>query len=557
LLRIAPPLTLALLLLPVGAGLIGTLLPAFDIVPAFGESRPSLEPWRDLVLTPGFGRSVQLTLTAGLGATIVSLLLAAGFCALTFDHPWFRRCEQALTPLLAMPHVAVAIGFAFLIAPSGWIVRLLSPEVTGWERPPDLAILRDPYGVSLMLGLVVKEVPYLVLMMTGATGQVAARPMMMAARSMGYAGPTAWAKVVLPQIYRQIRLPLYAVLAFTLSVVEVGLILAPGNPPPLPVLAARWFSSYDLDLYRPAAAASTLQLILVVLAIGGWHVGELGVRRIGNAWIEAGERRGVAAPLLSGAGWAALLAGLTCAVSILALAVWSFAWEWRFPADLPQAWTWSNWSRVDGLATSFATTLLIGLGASTVAILLALAWLENEQRHRLGPGAWTLWLLYLPLLVPQVAFLFGVQVLLVRLGLDTTYGAVIWVHVLFVLPYVFLSLADPYRALDPRYAQVGAGLGASPWRTFAAVKLTLLLRPIMVAFAVGFSVSVGQFLPTLFAGGGRIATLTTEAVTLASGADRRLLGVTAFLQAVLPLLGYALALAIPALAFRLRRGLLR
>jgi len=83
----------------------------------------------------------------------------------------------------------------------------------------------------------------------------------------------------------------------------------------------------------------------------------------------------------------------------------------------------------------------------------------------------------------------------------------------------------------------------------------MLLHPVLVGFAVGFAVSVGLYLPTLFAGAGRIATLTTEAVTLAGGADRRLVGVTALLQAGLPLLIYGAALALPALIYRHRQGL--
>jgi putative thiamine transport system permease protein len=75
----------------------------------------------------------------------------------------------------------------------------------------------------------------------------------------------------------------------------------------------------------------------------------------------------------------------------------------------------------------------------------------------------------------------------------------------------------------------------------------LLLRPILIAAAVGFSVSVAQYLPTLFAGAGRLPTLTTEAVGLAAGADRRVIGVYAFAQAALPLVGFALALILPAL----------
>ena len=32
-----------------------------------------------------------------------------------------------MVPLLAVPHLALAVGLAFLIAPSGWLVRLIAP----------------------------------------------------------------------------------------------------------------------------------------------------------------------------------------------------------------------------------------------------------------------------------------------------------------------------------------------------------------------------------------------------------------------------------------------
>ena len=451
--------------------------------------------------------------------------------------------------------MAVAIGFAFLIAPSGWIVRILSPEITGWSRPPDLATIRDPYGLSFMLGLVIKEVPFLVLMILSATSQIPARAMMATARSMGYAGPTAWLKVVFPQVYRQIRLPVFAVLAFTLSVVEVGLILAPGHPPPLSVAAARWFGSYDPALHRLAAAAALLQLLLVVVAIGLWVLVEQAVRRMGAPWIERGGRGSAAAPL-RWLGRCTVAAGLVSIACILAMAVWSFAQDWRFPDALPRSWTFANWGRTGAAGEPVATTLAIGAGSSALAVLLTLACLENEDRRGIRPGLNALWLLYLPLLIPQIAFLFGVQVLFVRLGLDTTLTGVVWAHLLFVLPYVFLTLSDPFRKIDPRYARIAAGLGTSPLGTLIRVKVPILLRPVLISFAVGFAVSVGQYLPTLFAGGGRVATLTTEAVTLAGSADRRLIGVTAFLQAGLPLLAYALALAGPRLLYTDRRGLL-
>ena len=148
--------------------------------------------------------------------------------------------------------------------------------------------------------------------------------------------------------------------------------------------------------------------------------------------------------------------------------------------------------------------------------------------------------------MPQVAFLFGAQVLLLRGNADGTLAAVAWAHLIYVLPYLFLSLADPWRALDPRYARAAASLGASPARVFFAVKLPILARPAAIACAVAFSVSAGLYLPTLFAGNGLVPTLTTEAVTLSSGADRRVIGTWALVQALVPLAAYAAAVLLPA-----------
>jgi len=133
--------------------------------------------------------------------------------------------------------------------------------------------------------------------------------------------------------------------------------------------------------------------------------------------------------------------------------------------------------------------------------------------------------------------------------------AVIWAQSLFVFPYVMIALSDPWRALDPRIMAAASALGAGPWRRLVAVKLPILLRPLLTATAIGIAVSVAQYLPTLFAGAGRIATLTTEAVTLSSGSDRRVTGVYASLQAALPLAAYLLAFLLPAFIHRNRRDL--
>ena len=539
-----PAVTLGLFLLPVAAGLVGTLLPAFGWLPALGGERFGLAPWRALLAEPGLAQSVRLSLASGLGATLLALLLALGFCAACHGTRLFAAARRLLAPLLAVPHVSVAIGLAFLVAPSGWIARLLAP-LAGWTLPPDLATLQDRAGLALTLGLVVKETPYLLLVAVAALGQVDAARGLQVARGLGYGATAAWLKVVLPQLYPLIRLPVYAVLAFGLSVVDMAMILGPATPPPLAPLILRLASDPDLARRFPAAAAACLQLGLALAAIALWAAAERLVARLARPWL-AGGGRGAGDALWAGlaGGLMALAMGLAAA-GILGMGLWSVASAWRFPALLPTAWTLDNWRRsLAGLAEPLSTSLVVGLVAAGLALALALGCLENEQRRRLARPRRSLWLLYGPLLAPQVSFLFGLQTWLVALGLDGGWAALIWSHLLFVLPYVFLTLADPYRALDARYLRTAACLGATPARIFWRVKLPLLRRPVLFALATGFSVSLALYLPTVFAGAGRFATLTTEAVALAAGADRRLIGVGTFLQAALPLAGFAAALGL-------------
>ena len=553
LLSLLPALTLTLFLAPVAAGLIGTWLPAFGYFPTLGGDRFTLAPWARLLEQPGLGESLRLTLISGFLSTLATFLLTVLLLAACHGGRLILALRGLMAPLIAVPHAAVALGLAFLIAPSGWLVRLVSPWATGWQVPPDVATVQDANALALTLGLVVKELPFLLLMTLAALEQVRADERLAVARSLGYGPVTAWLKAVLPAVYRQIRLPVYAVLAYALSVVDMALILAPLTPPPLAVQVLRWFNDPDLSLRFAAAAGACLQLLVVAGGIGLWRLGELVAARLGCAWIAGGGRGGNGRlTRVVTIGLVQILVALAAA-GLLSLALWSVTRRWRYPDAWPSAFGLETWARQGPeVAAIGGTTLVAGLLAAGIALLLVLGCLENEQRRGLSLTNRALWLLYTPLLVPQVAFLFGTQVLAIQAGIDATWLALVWSHLLFVLPYVFLTLGDPFRALDTRYARTALCLGARPNRVFWQVKLPMLLRPVLFALAVGFAVSVTQYLPTLFAGGGRFVTLTTEAVGLAAGGDRRVTGVYAFLQALLPLLAFAAALALPRVLLRAR-----
>ncbi|WP_029042049.1 ABC transporter permease [Cucumibacter marinus] len=555
-LRLAPPLTLTLLIGPVLAGLIGVLALAFGYFPALGGTALSLDAFAEAMAAPGFARSAWLGYWVGLAATAIGLLVLALFLAGWWGTRPFAPIAALASPLMAVPHAATAFGLAFLIVPSGWLMRLISPWATGLDRPPDWLIVNDPAGWALLAGLVIKEMPYLLLMALAAIPQTAPAARLNAARAMGYGRVWGFLTAVFPGVYAQIRLPVYAVIAFSTSVVDMALILGPGTPPTLAVQILRWHNDPDLDMRFVAAAAAVCQLGVTAAALLTWWLGEKAVAWLGRKAITMGRRyrRDSVFRVLGFSGFAVI--ALTVLLGLIALFVWSVAGFWRFPDALPDRFDLMRWvERAPLFAEPVFNASLIGLAAAGGAMVLVLASLENGHRRGLTASTRALTLLYLPLIVPQIAFVFGLLILALWLGFAGQFWAVALAHLVFVTPYVYLSLADPYEALDRRYFAVARSLGKSPARVFFTIRLPLMLRPVLTAFAIGFAISIAQYLPTQLIGAGRWPTVTTEAVALAAGNDRRVIGSLALIQSLLPAIALGLAALVPALLFRHRRGM--
>ncbi|MEM9349715.1 MAG: ABC transporter permease, partial [Pseudomonadota bacterium] len=372
---VVPALTIAILLGPIAAGLLGTLLPAFGGLRPGGGGSFSLEPWRILFAEPGIGRASWLSFKTGvlsaLGALLGCFLLIAGWQGTRV----FRALERLLSPLLSVPHAAAALGLAFMVAPSGWAARLASPWATGWERPPDALIVGDPGGWALIAGLMAKELPFLMLMALAALPQINSAERMQVAAALGYGKVRGWVLTVLPALYVQLRLPLYAVLAYAMSNVDVSIVLGPTAPPTLSILILRWMTDPDLALRGPAAAAALLQLALVIWAIALWRLGEILAAWFGRRAVESGERatgwrdyggRGLGLAI-------GIFAGLAVFGGLVSQGIWSFAGRWRFPEALPSSFGLRSWERHGGPALDVTfVTLELALLAALIALFFVL-----------------------------------------------------------------------------------------------------------------------------------------------------------------------------------------
>jgi putative thiamine transport system permease protein len=490
--------------------------------------------WHDTQWLPALG----LSLWTGLSSTALAWWISGWLLAQAFVRDRMGALLRGVPVMLATPHAAFAIGLVFLIAPSGWLLRALSPWLTGFDWPPAWPTTQDPWGLGLIRALTAKEIPF--LLWTAATQlqrddvRQRWRAEHTLALTLGYAPLRAWWRVVWPQLAPRLFWPLVAVLAYGLTVVDMALVIGPASPPTLAVLAWQWLQDADLTINARGAAAGGVLTLAVLFAALAWRaIQRLSAR--GNR--RSSGQRGRAKPLVIGSLGLALLGGLYAAV-LLALTVGSFAGLWPFPALWPEALTSQAWASVWASRGTVGTTLILALASSGMALLWCLAWLELSPRHwdsALRP------LLYLPLVLPAVLWVVGLYSLALHARLEGQWSGLLLAHTVMVLPYVLLALSPAYLGFDPRAAQLSASLGRGRWAFLLRVKWPLLRRSLATSAAVGFAVSITQYLPTLYIGAGRFATVTTEAVTLASGAQRSLTSAYAGLQFVLPALAFALA----------------
>ncbi|OLF79387.1 ABC transporter permease [Alteromonas sp. W12] len=567
---------LLLLCIPVLAGLVGVIFPALGYFPAIGANAFSTQVFAALFDLPDIWQMMWLSLFTGIGSTLLAVIAAFCILATFYQSSLLGKIQGVLSPFLVFPHAAAAISLLFVVSPSGIFAAVTTRlnayfshafatpfvnEISEMALPAanDGTLLYDGLGLSILIALSLKELPFILLMTLSVMSQPLVKKKLTGyvkvGTALGYSPTASFFKLVLPTIFSQIKLPLLAVLVFATSNVEIPLILGPNNPSTLAVAIMHWFNHIDLSMRLLASSAAVVQVAVSAVAVLLFFGIERLVTYTGKRSLSGGNRY-FADTALRACGFTvmAVYIILICAV-VYTVVVYSFAKQWHFPLLLPEGLTLLHWSTAtSALTTPLINTLLLGVLVSTTSLVLVLFTLESEQlkpARVVASNAFSV-SLFLPLLVPGVAFLYGLvwfqQLVFQNAVWFHTYVA----HMVYVVPYVFLSMAVAYRKFDNRYAMVAQSLGKTPWQVFYHVKLPSLFSAIMVAWALGLAISFSQYLPTLLASGGTLPTVTTEAVASVSGSSTRLTAVYVIIQAVMPLIGFMIAWYMPAIAMRRR-----
>ncbi len=495
--------------------------------------------WAALFAHPQLWKGLALSLATGGLATVAALIVSLLIVASAFERGATARLSRGVGAMLALPHLAFAIGFSFLIMPSGLLARVLAP-LFGWAAPPAWITTHDPYGLALIIALAVKEAGFLIFaslailsrgdLRQGFAAQKAA------ALSLGHGTLSIWLRLFLPQLARQVVWPLAIVFIYAASVVDMALVLGPTQPPTFSLVI--WSDLASATPAENARGSAGAVLLAAVCAVA--FICVLGLMQILRPVFMRYATRGpsfLSLPFWLGTTkWRGLQVFYGAAVLVLVLL--SFAPLWPFPSLAPPLWSGAAWVQVLARPEALIASLALAAASSLIGVALLLGWFEARPKH---DDRLVLLLSLAMLGLPAVLTGLGEYRLLLRLDLVATRPGLLLAHLLPATAYMYIVLNGPYRAFDGRWQEAAQGMGVSRATYLLKVKWPLLRGPILSSAAVGFAVAFAQYVPAQLVSAGRYSTLPMEAVTLASGSNRSLTAAFALLLMLPPLVAFATA----------------
>ena len=525
-----------LIIIPIIFGFIGFFLPSFGYFPILGKSEFNLNYFYISFNIAGISKSIILSLFTGLGSTLLALFFSQVILLYFFKTRAYNYIKIIISPLIALPHITMAIGLIFLFSPSGLFFRLFSPWLTGFDRPPNFFIIPDEYGFFLILGLILKEIPFFILVSLSAIQQFSARQIFDLGKSLQNSNFSSWCILIFPLIYKKIRLVIFIVIAFTASVVDMSLILAPSTPSTLAIRILQIYQSSDIDSFFIASNLALIQLLIIIILLLSWMILE---RIVEHKLFFIFFMKILSFKIFFLKNLIFASAAILFSLSVLGIfssLLWGFSKNWYFPSFFPNSIdidTFINFYNENKFIVFIS--IFISVVVSFLSSLLTIIWVELMDILKMKK-LYLEWIIFIPLFIPQISFLIGLQSFIILFNFDSFLIPLIIIQLFYVIPYSFIILAPSLREIKKDIIRVAASLGKNRFQRLVQIKLPIIMSSFLTSFAIGMLVSFSLYIPVYFIGAGRVTTLTVEALNLALSGSRQDLGVATFFQIIIPIL---------------------
>ncbi len=198
-------------------------------------------------------------------------------------------------------------------------------------------------------------------------------------------------------------------------------------------------------------------------------------------------------------------------------AVWSgFTLDW-YKLLLSGQFSTERRLSTEFLLAALQNSLIVAASATILATLLGTTIAIGMERFRFRGRVALDLLLYLPVVIPEVAM--GLSLLiffsssfrlinqLTGWNLTLSLITVIIGHVVFCLPFVAIVVRARLAGMNPSLEEAARDLGADEWRVFVRITLPLLMPGIMAGALLALTLSLDDFVVTLFTAGVGSTTL--------------------------------------------------
>lgn len=524
------------LIVPITFGILGFLLPSFGYFPILDKHQFNLDYFYVSSNVPGISKSIILSFFTGFVSTVLALFFSQLIILSIFQSRVYSFIKTIISPLLALPHVTMAIGLLFIFSPSGLLLRIFSPWLTGFERPPNIFIIPDDYGFFLILGLVLKEIPFFILVSISAIEQFGARKFFNLGKSLQHTTFSVWCVLLFPLIYHRIRLIVFIVIAFAASVVDMSLLLAPSTPSTLAIQILQNYQSSEPKSLFIASNLALIQLLVILKLFLIWFLLE---KLLSNKYLFTFLVNAVSykSNLIKYFTFTLILIlSILSFLTIISSFLWGLGGNWYFPNLLPKNISFEVLTIfLNENKSLILISVFIPLIVSILSCLIVTLWVELTEslnkRNQFLEG-----LIFLPLLIPQISFLIGMQSFLIPLNFNNFLLPLIIVELFYVIPYSFIILAPSFRAISKDILKVASSLGKNRFERLILVKIPMIMPTFLLSIAIGMLVSFALYTPVYFIGAGRVTTLTVETLNLSLSGAKRDLGVATIFQIIIPII---------------------
>jgi len=159
------------------------------------------------------------------------------------------------------------------------------------------------------------------------------------------------------------------------------------------------------------------------------------------------------------------------------------------------------------LLRAFGNSLLIGTASTFLATVLGTLGAWMLYRYRFSIHRTLEAFIFVPMIMPEILMGVSLLVLFVILNFHLGYLSVMIAHVTFTFPFVLVGMQARLQGMDPSLEEAAMDLGATPWQAFYKVILPYLTPAIASGALLAFSLSLDDYIVTVFVTGAESQTL--------------------------------------------------